>query len=172
MIPAVLFYLFGAGSLATAACVVFGRRAVESAMWLIACFFFLSAEFLLLGFPFLAALQIMVYVGAIMVLFLFVIMLLGVQGVQPLRGRTAVTAGMVVAVMLASLGVIAAAGHAGLTEQPAPPDMDAMTRALFTDYLLPFELTSVLLVAAIAGALTLGRSPRTPDPAAPPEERP
>ncbi|KAA3612741.1 MAG: NADH-quinone oxidoreductase subunit J [Planctomycetota bacterium] len=156
-----LFYLFGAGALFSAANVVFRRQAVPAAIWLVTCFFFLAGEFLLLGFPFLAAIQIMVYVGAIMVLFLFVIMLLDLQAHQPIQSQFRHSIGGALALVLVALAFVAASGGQALEaeNQPAAPEISALVEALFTRYLLPFEVTSVVLVAAIVGALTLGRSP-------------
>ncbi|TAH34586.1 MAG: hypothetical protein EYC70_16770 [Planctomycetota bacterium] len=153
-----LFYLFGAGALFAGANVVFRRHAVPAAIWLVACFFFLAAEYLLLGFPFLAAIQVLIYVGAIMVLFLFVIMLLDLHGAQPVQAQARFAAGLALALVITALAAAAAAGGEALAEAQAP-DMPALVEALFTTFLVPFEVTSLLLVAAIVGALTLGRSP-------------
>ena len=152
---AVLFYLFGAGALLSAGNVVARRQPVPAAVWLVVCFFFLAGEFLLLGAPFLAAIQIMVYVGAIMVLFLFVIMLLDLRGIQGLQGRMTRSLGLALGVVITAT---AAATIAGAEEAAGTPSLDALVGELFTTYLLPFEVTSVLLVGAIVGALTLGRS--------------
>ncbi|HEX9794271.1 MAG TPA: NADH-quinone oxidoreductase subunit J [Planctomycetota bacterium] len=160
-----LFYLFGAGVLAAAANVVFRRDAVHAAIWLVVCFFFLSGEYLLLGFPFLAAIQVLVYVGAIMVLILFVIMLLDLHGLQPLQGRARGAAGAGMAAVIFALAATAALAAPAVEQaQGGPVPLTALVDALFTDYLLPFELTSVVLLAAIIGALTLGRSPAAPSP--------
>ncbi len=160
MVP-FLFYLFGAGALLAAANVVLRRQPVPAAVWLVVCFFFLAGEFLVLGFPFLAAIQVLVYVGAIMVLFLFVIMLLDLRGLQPLHGQARVAAGAGAAMILVALAVVAATGRPAVAAAGEETlGLDAFTAALFGDWLLPFELTSLLLLAAIVGALTLGRSPR------------
>ncbi len=152
-----LFYLFGAGALLAAANVVLRRQAIPAAVWMVTCFFFLAGEFLLLGSSFLAAAQVLIYVGAIMVLVLFVIMLLDLHAVQPLHGQIRKAAGLGMAAVLAATAVVAGAGGHAMRESRVP-GLDALVTALFTKYLLPFEITSILLVAAIVGALTLGRT--------------
>lgn len=162
-----LFWLFAAGTLASAANVVLRRQAVPAAVWMVTCFFFLAGLFLLLGFPFLAAVQVLIYVGAIIVLFLFVIMLLDLHGLQPLQGQARIAAGSALAAVITAVAALAAAGAGtaaagGEAAAPDPPGVSDLIRALFSTYLLPFEVTSVLLVAAIVGALTLGRGAAPP----------
>lgn len=158
---AFLFYLFGVGAVFSGANVVLRRQAVPAAIWLVSCFFFLAGEYLLLGFPFLAAIQIMVYVGAIMVLFLFVIMLLDMSALQPLQSSTRKAIASIFALILSALALVVIFGAREAEVHPAP-EIPAMIDVLFTKFLLPFEITSALLVAAIVGALTLGRSPGSP----------
>jgi NADH-quinone oxidoreductase subunit J len=124
--------------------------------------------YVLLDAPFLAALQVIVYAGAIMVLFLFVIMLLNLQADDPERGRRrtvlrglAWTGGALLALELALLVRGAPIGAVGA----APPGYGgaaSVAKALYTDFVLPFELTSILLLVAVVGAVVLAQKQRKP----------
>ena len=165
----ILFWVFGPIAVVAAVGMVLARNAVHSALFLIVNFFCLAVFFLVLGSPFLFAVQIIVYAGAIMVLFLFVIMLLGVDSresvVERLRGQrligVALAAGLIAEVFFAvRLGV-------GLSTKAAPGfdkavnpggNVRALARVLFNGYFFPFEVTSVLLiVAAVAAMVIAGR---------------
>jgi NADH-quinone oxidoreductase subunit J len=165
----VLFWVFAPISVTAAIGMVLARNAVHSALFLIVNFFCLAVFFLVLGSPFLFAVQIIVYAGAIMVLFLFVIMLLGVDAresiVERLRGQRSIAA-------LLALGLIAELFTAirlgvGLSKKAAPGfdatvnqggNVRALSRVLFNAYFFPFEATSVLLiVAAVAAMVVAGR---------------
>jgi NADH-quinone oxidoreductase subunit J len=131
----------------------------------------LALAFLLQGAFFVAAIQIIVYAGAIMVLFLFVIMLLGIDLkeslVEPLSGQRGIALGLgallaVGLIFVAVEGVqLAAGGNDGADALTAlnrdPGNVKALARTLFSDYLLPFEVTSILLVVAIVGVMVLAR---------------
>jgi NADH-quinone oxidoreductase subunit J len=160
MMDAVLFYVFAALALGSAVVVVAQRRAIYSAFALIVTLCSLSAIYGLLGSPFIAALQLVVYAGAIMVLFLFVIMLLNVgrEASEGGGGRGLKVAG---SILTAVLVVQAGAVLVGAAVAPAPA-FDASTRRmaeiLFSPrYLYVFEATSILILAALVGAVVLAK---------------
>ena len=159
-IPSLLFYLFGGLALLSALVVVGQRSPVYSAFALIVTLGSLSAVFALLGSPFIAVLQIVVYAGAIMVLFLFVLMLLRVeQERRPGSGRVlrGAALGLVVLLVLQVGAVLLAAGV-----RPGEAAFEASTRdvahQLFSPaFLYVFEATSVLILAALVGAVVLAK---------------
>ncbi len=145
---------------------VAGRDPIKSVLALAVSFFALAVTYVLLLAPFIAALQIIVYAGAILVLFLFLIMLLNVGPERPdgVRRPVQTFLGSLSVVVFAGLllGMLRASG-ARLPGQPeavaadALPDPKALGRLLFSDYLLHFEAVSVLLLAALVGAFVLAR---------------
>ena len=159
-----LFLVFAAIAVATACAVVLARNPVHSALALMACFLQISAIFVLLQAPLLAVIQIFVYVGAIMVLFLFVTMMLDIREATLQRflphGNLAVFAMLAVlgvemlALVLLSDRFAAAAPLAGAV---TGGDIRGLSTALFSDYLLPFEIASVILLVALVGAIVLAR---------------
>ena len=165
--PAVLFYIFAVAAVGTALMVISSRNAVYSALYLIGTLFSLACIFLLLHAEFIAAIQVLVYAGAIMVLFLFVIMLLnvGAEKRTPIKLKGQKVAGLLIALGLLVFLFVRTRG----IPQPAPVgpfsperlaevgNVKAIGRLLFTDYLLPFEITSILLFVAIIGAVVLAR---------------
>jgi NADH-quinone oxidoreductase subunit J len=179
-----VFVIIGAISLGSAISMVLLRNAVHAALMLVINFFTIAIFYAMLEAQFLAVTQIIVYAGAIMVLFLFVMMLLGIATQEPRRSRGAGQriAGILVGVLLfgalatsvaapfmgpASVcgpGQEAGAGIpcAGLAEANADGNVQELGRELFTTYVWPFEVTSVLLVIAAIGAMVLGR--KTEDP--------
>lgn len=164
------FYLFGVIALASAIVFVTRRSPVAAALWLVNTMFSLSAIFVLLDAQFIGVMQVLVYAGAIMVVFLFVIMLLNLGHPSEIADRRglwatlgAAAAGMI---LVAEIMVIARGGLAAKYEVPrgfAAEQLQkygavgTVARPLFNEYLLAFELTSVLLLVAIAGAVVLGR---------------
>jgi NADH-quinone oxidoreductase subunit J len=160
-----LFILFGAMAIGCALAVVAQRNPLYSAISLIGVFISLACLYVMLAAPFIAAVQVIVYAGAIMVLVVFVIMLLNVEEEEHRRPRLKflVPAAVVLAgVLIAEVSFIlvsvqqesqvvssTAATDTGLTQ--------SVGTALFTRYLLPFEITSILLLMAIVGAMTLAR---------------
>jgi len=158
-----LFYLFAAFTLGCGILVIanpFSRSPVTSAMFLVLTLVALSGLFVLLHAFFLAAVQILVYAGAVMVLFLFVIMLLDLPEEERRRvGWTALVTGMLAvggmaAVLLSAVtGSFAAPGPDPILEANATE----VGRSLFTQYLLPFELLSVLLLVAMVGVILLSK---------------
>jgi NADH-quinone oxidoreductase subunit J len=163
----VVFWVFGPIAVGSGIAMLLMRNAVHAALLLIVNFFCLAVMYLLLDAPFLFAVQIIVYAGAIMVLFLFVIMLLGVDREEDLRERliaqrpVAIALGLAVAVEI-SLAIRAGVGLAtkapvGFDAVNAGGNTQALARVLFTKYLLPFELTSVLLIVAAIAAMVLAQ---------------
>ncbi|HEY7513369.1 MAG TPA: NADH-quinone oxidoreductase subunit J [Vicinamibacteria bacterium] len=159
-VDAALFWLFAALAVGSALVVVLQRSPLYSALGLIVTLCSLSAIYGLLGSPFIAVLQIVVYAGAIMVLFLFVIMLLNVKREDHESGQGLFKAA---GALLAAL-LVAQVGSVLVRAAPRTPNprFDAstyeMARVLFSPYFLyAFEATSILILAALVGAVVLAR---------------
>ena len=157
----VAFVLIAGVAVGSALGLVIKRNPIHGALFLVVNLGTVAVLYLTLGAQFLAVAQVAVYAGAIMVLFLFAIFVLipGKEetGPDPRRAYR-LLALPVGAALLALLAVVVAAGARGGTAAPAPPDgVEAIARLLFTDYLFPFEVTSVLLLAAMVGVLLLAR---------------
>ena len=148
-------------ALVSAVVVIAHRNPVYSVMSLVVTLLALAVLFVQLAGHFLAVLLILVYAGAILVLFLFVIMLLNVGSEAPGLPRSrmqrwgAITSAVIFAGMLVSLQWGAPAGRQALTEEDVA--LVPLARALFSDYLLPFEMTGLLLLAAVVAATVLAR---------------
>ena len=165
---AILFLVLAVLTVVSALTVVLHPNPVKSALALVVTLFVLAVIFVLLDAHMIAALQIIVYAGAIMVLFLFVIMLLNLQNDDPDRGNRrlvlrsfAWAGGLVLAIELALLVHGAPVGTPGA----APAGYGgaaAVARSLYIDFLLPFELTSILLLVAVVGAVVLAQRQRRP----------
>jgi NADH-quinone oxidoreductase subunit J len=162
----VLFYLFAAMTLIPAILLIFSRNTVNGAMLMIASFVGTAAMFALLQAYLLAVLQIMVYVGAVVVLFLFIIMLLGMKKV-PLKnvGFRKTGVGVIFLAILAVMPVLAIlsgrGGEVPLGEAIAPASSASnFGYLLFTKYQLPFEITGMLLLAAMIGVVYISRRPQ------------
>ena len=163
-----LFLGFAALLVVTALMVVLHRNPVTSALFLVLAFCSLAGIYLLLQAEFLGMVQIIVYAGAIMVLFLFVIMYLNLQhdvesGVQTaLRRGLGWLAGLLT--LLAAVALLGRGWAPGPANPVAPPaahgNAVAIGRALYTRYLFPFEITSVLLLVAMVGAIVIGKGRR------------
>jgi NADH-quinone oxidoreductase subunit J len=149
---------------------IFSPNAVHVALFLVGAQIALAITFLLQGAQFLAIIQVIVYAGAIMVLFLFVIMLLGVDTREALRENIrfqrplSIGLGILLAAALVYLGIkgVTFAGGAGGAAaldaiNNAPGNVEGIARLLFSNYTLPFEATSILLVAAVVGVMVLAR---------------
>jgi NADH-quinone oxidoreductase subunit J len=158
----VLFYVFAALTLLCAVLVVanpFSRNPVTSAMFLVLTIISMSGLFLLLHAFFLAAVQILVYAGAVIVLFIFVIMLLDLKEEQRRKikffGLAAglVSVGIVVSIFVKSLASIKPAA----AEPTLEGETYALGKLLFTQYTLPFEIVSVLLLVAMVGVILLSK---------------
>jgi NADH-quinone oxidoreductase subunit J len=156
----ILFILFGAIATGGAIMVVTRKHPMASALYLILTLFAVAALFVLRQAHFLAAIQVIIYAGAVVVLFLFVIMLINVpEDRLPVERTTALRVLGVVAAGLLILEVAVIARRFGMPNLPAADSgsVEAVGRALFTDYLLAFEVTSVLLLAAVVGAIALAK---------------
>jgi NADH-quinone oxidoreductase subunit J len=167
----ILFWVFAPVSIGSAIAMLLQRNAVYAALFLIVNFFTLAVFYLLLSAPFLFVVQIIVYAGAIMVLFLFVIMLLGVDRDESLVEHLRAQRPLAIVLGLAMLVEMIAAIRAGVgfaTKGPADFDrtvngagnVEALSRVLFREYFLPFEVTSVLLIIAAVAAMVLAHRRR------------
>ena len=155
----VTFAVLAALAVGSAAGLLLRRNPIHGALFLVVNLGTVAALFLTLRAEFLAAVQIIVYAGAIAVLFVFAIMVLipGKEetGPDPLRGQR-LLAVPIVAVLLLLIAVVLTSGtFGGAAKPPVPGGADGVGRVLFTDYLFPFEVTSVLLLAAIVGVMAL-----------------
>jgi NADH-quinone oxidoreductase subunit J len=161
-----LFFLLAPLLIASALGVVLNRHPVRSAMCLVSTLFLLAVFFVFLHADFVAGLQILVYAGAIMVLFLFVIMLLNLQDDLPQRRRRGWQITATFAASLFALSLVYLLREQGLllpgpgAQAALPSDFgstQAVAMRLFTHYLLPFEITGVLMLTAVIGAVVLAR---------------
>ncbi len=160
----VLFYIFAALTVLCGFLVVanpFSRNPVTSAMFLVLTILSMAGLFVLLHAFFLAAVQIIVYAGAVIVLFLFVIMLLDLKEEEQRMANKTVT-GLAVLAVLALGGIFARALFnseldAGLAAPTLQGDPKLLGQALFTQYLLPFEIIAVMLLVAMVGVLLLSK---------------
>ncbi|QJX47291.1 NADH-quinone oxidoreductase subunit J [Hymenobacter taeanensis] len=161
MSPLFLFLSFVA--LISALGVVFAKNPVHSVLFLILTFFSLSGHYLLLNAQFLAAVNIIVYAGAIMVLFLFVIMFLNLnvdtEPHKPALAKiaAAVAGGSLLLIMVAAMRDVRPAGYDATTFNSQIGMVDQLGLVLYRQYLLPFELASVLFLVAMVGAVMLGK---------------
>ena len=161
MSPIFLFLAFV--TLLSALGVVLVKNPVHSVLFLILTFFSLSGHYLLLNAQFLAAVNIIVYAGAIMVLFLFVIMFLNLNAeTEPQKSSlakvaAAIAGGSLLLVLVAALRDVQPVGYDAATYNSQIGMVDRLGMVLFRDYTLPFELASILLLAAMVGSVMLGR---------------
>ena len=164
------FYLFGIIAMVSALLFVTRKSPVAAALWLINTMFSLAALYVLLDAEFIGAIQVLVYAGAIMVVFLFVIMLLNLGHPSELADARGtgwkLAAGLVGLALLAQIFAMIRSRIPESMSQPPNAMANAVAQKgaiapiaqpLFTEYLLAFELTSILLLAAIVGAVVLGR---------------
>ena len=157
---ALLFILFAGMAIGCALAVVAQRNPLYSAISLVGVFISLACLYVTLAAPFIAAVQVIVYAGAIMVLVVFVIMLLNVE--QEERGRNRLKFLVPTAIVLAGVLIAEVAFMLFSVNNPTPAVSNigltsSIGTQLFTRYLLPFEITSILLLMAIVGAMTLAR---------------
>jgi NADH-quinone oxidoreductase subunit J len=167
----ILFYLFAAIAVVASLLVIAQRNPIHSVLLLIASFGALSGLYVLLDAPFVAVIQIIVYAGAIMVLFLFVVMLLNApheetdydERVHPLLRRGPMRFGAVLAVafIVELWWALTKAGETGEFGGGSVSSVAAVGRTLFTQYGFPFEVTSVLILVAMVGAVMLARRERS-----------
>jgi len=165
-IDLLLFFGLAAVAVGAAIAMLLSRNAVYSALFLILNFATVAVFFLLLGAPFIAMAQVTVYAGAIMVLFLFVIMLLGAEQIQSRHkgGWQRPLAILLALMLMVETGyLIFWRGDLVSVIQPAASNYaspQAIGESLFRDYLLPFEVTSVLLLVAMVGVIVLTKEER------------
>jgi NADH-quinone oxidoreductase subunit J len=178
-----IFYVFAALAVVSATLCILQRSPVSAALWLVSTMFSLAAIYVLLDAQFIAAIQVLVYAGAVMVLFLFVIMLLNLgHASSDIRGPSSVAAAVVIVGLLgielvalwrytpsrlaseisqapafADPATMFAAGRIAQQETAALGVVGGIAAPLFQIYLVPFEITSVLLLAAIVGAVVLAK---------------
>ncbi len=167
----VLFVVFGAVAIAAALGVILSRKPVYSALFLLVNFAALAVFYIMLQAQFLAAVQVITYAGAIVVLFLFVLMLIGGNALtdlprsgDPLRGTFAwprIVAVVAVLLLAAGLGYGLISGQLSTAQGSATAfnqgSVQAIGSVLYANYLLPFELASVLLLVGMIGAVVLTR---------------
>ena len=162
MIDTILFYSFSAIALFAALLVITRANPLMSALWLVVCLGATAAIFALLGATLIAVLQILVYAGAVMVLFVFVVMLIdvGPEGVRPRIIRFGKILGAGAAVYLTGI-ILIALWRPPFLHLPASPGAyrgpHELGQLLLTRYAVPFEMTSILLLAAIVGAVIMGK---------------
>lgn len=168
----ILFFIFGAVSLIGAIAVISFRHPIYSALSLIVTFFAQAGLFVLLGAHFVAAVQVIVYAGAIMVLFLFVIMLLnlGTLSAKGLMTRKLKGVAIVLGILFAAQGIYIAVNAlkgntavASAQEAAEPVTTEYIGTLLFGEYLLPFEVTSLILLAALIGVIVLVKRENQPE---------
>ncbi len=159
------FYLFSLIAVASALLFVTRRYPVPAALWLVNVMFALSGLYVMLDAPFVGVIQVLVYAGAIMVVFVFVVMLLnlGKTGITDLRSLAARGgAGLVSLSLLAMLLVMLREPMPRVPTALANDNaVSAIATSLFTDYLVAFELTSVILLVAVVGAVLLAKKRAT-----------
>jgi NADH-quinone oxidoreductase subunit J len=164
---AVLFWVLGAVAVAGAVGVVAARKSVYSAMFLATTMIVLAVFYIAQGALFLGVVQVVVYTGAVMMLFLFVLMLIGVESseslVETIRGQrvAAIAVGVGFGVLLiAGIGSVSVSGFIGLEQANAGGNVEGLAALIFTKYLWAFELTGALLITAALGAMVLAHRER------------
>ncbi len=158
----IAFYILSTVVVLSALFVIAARNPVHSVLWLICAFFTSSGLLVLIGAEFLAMILVVVYVGAVAVLFLFVVMMLDIDFVELKQGFTdyLVQGALIAGVLLAEIGVVAASltvrSSADFNPSPdAPTNAEALSKVLYTDYLLLFQMSGIVLLVAMMGAIVL-----------------
>jgi NADH-quinone oxidoreductase subunit J len=164
---AVLFWVLGTVAVVAAIGVVAAPKAVYSAMFLAATMIVLAVFYIAQDALFLGVVQVVVYTGAVMMLFLFVLMLIGVESseslVETIRGQrfAAIVVGMGFGILvIAGIGSVSVAGFTGLAQANAGGNVQGLAALIFTKYLWAFELTGALLITAALGAMVLAHRER------------
>ena len=164
MIALLAFYLFATVTIASALAVIFARNPVHSVLWLILAFFNAAGLMLLMGAEFIAMLLVIVYVGAVAVLFLFVVMMLDIDFAELRSGFTRnLPFGIILAIVLLAEMVLAiSAWKAGPVmsgaaprEAAVEPNIVALGQVLYSRFLYPFEIAGLILLVAMIGAIVL-----------------
>lgn len=158
-----VFYFISFVAVLSAIMVVFSKNPVHSVLYMIITFFCIAGHYILLNAEFLAIVHVIVYAGAIMVLFLYVLMMLNLnEDSEPhkstlLKVTATICAGLLIVVLIGSLK----GTELMMAQQPTDSStgmVENLGKVMFNDFLLPFEITSILLLAAMVGAIMLGKS--------------
>ncbi|MDP2915508.1 MAG: NADH-quinone oxidoreductase subunit J [Candidatus Aminicenantes bacterium] len=154
-----LFFLFAALAVGSVLGMIISRNQAYSALFLVLAFACLGGLYGLLGAPFMAVVQIIIYAGAIMVLFIFVIMMINLgEGISPEKKKWTIAAAVFMGLILLAEIVFAIKGAPAVPmigQEMAGTSPIEIGRLLFTKYLYPFEITSILIIAALVGAVVL-----------------
>ena len=162
-ITEILFWVLSVVAVFSALMMVISKNPVYSVLWLIVTFFSISGHYILLNAQFLAIVNIIVYAGAIMVLFLFVIMLMNLnKDTEPQKNKWIMLAGTVAGgcLLLVLVAALKNAEVKGMTTEMSTGDIGLINnlgKALFTDYVVPFEISSILFLSAMVGAVVIGK---------------
>lgn len=157
-----IFYILASLSIISALFVVFSKSPIYSVLWLIVCFFTIAGHYVMLNAQFMAIVHIIVYAGAIMVLFLFTVMLLNLNKESEPHKRTYLKFAAILSAGVLFLTLLAAFKSTNLTPYQLPEVNEVgyiqnVGIKLFTDYLLPFEISSILFLSAMIGAVVLAK---------------
>jgi NADH-quinone oxidoreductase subunit J len=163
LIALIAFYLFATVTIASAVAVIFARNPVHSVLWLILAFFNAAGLMLIIGAEFIAMLLVIVYVGAVAVLFLFVVMMLDIDFAALRSGFTKnLPFGIILAiVLLLEIIIAASAWRAGpalsgaIAREATQPNIVALGQVLYSRFLFPFEIAGLILLVAMIGAIVL-----------------
>lgn len=159
----VLFYILSAIAVGSAILVVLSRNPVHSVLWLIVTFFAISGHYILMNAQFLGIVNLIVYAGAIMVLFLFVIMLMNLNAEsEPQKNRWLRFAGIIAGgcLLLVLVAALKDAEVKGMQAQLGSGEIgliENLGKTLFTEYVVPFEISSILFLSAMVGAVVIGK---------------
>ena len=160
----ILFWFLSALALFSALMVLVSKNPVHSVLWLIVVFFSISGHYILLNAQFLAIVNLIVYAGAIMVLFLFVIMLMNLNNsTEPQKNSLVKLAGVVAGCLLLTVFVSAVRSAQEIKDSQALMNtgdiglIENLGKVLFRDYVIPFELSSILFLSAMVGAAVIGK---------------
>lgn len=160
----ILFWFLSALALFSALMVLISKNPVHSVLWLIVVFFAISGHYVLLNAQFLAIVNLIVYAGAIMVLFLFVIMLMNLNGnTEPQRNTLIKFAGVIAGGLLLFVMIEAVINANEISNRQVAMDsgniglIENLGKVLFTQYVVPFEISSVLFLSAMVGAVVIGK---------------
>lgn len=162
-ISEILFYSLSAIAIGSAIFVVLSKNPVHSVLWLIVTFFAISGHYILMNAQFLGIVNLIVYAGAIMVLFLFVIMLMNLNAdSEPQKNKWLRLAGIVAGgcLLLVMVAALKKAEVKGLTAELNTGDIGLignLGKILFTEYVVPFEISSILFLSAMVGAVVIGK---------------
>jgi len=159
----ILFYFLSILALVGAIAVVASKNPIHSVLWLIVVFFAISGHYIMLNAQFIGIVNLIVYAGAIMVLFLFVIMLMNLNAdTEPKKNKWLKLAGIIAGGSL-MLVIVAALKNADLMTRTAQTNngdiglISNLGKVLFTEYVIPFEISSILFLSAMVGAAVIGK---------------